>query len=263
MTDPVEHVDSWLKRQGYPGEYQVARELQKVGFRVWQGLYYNDTEGIDAKTREIDVVAAEWPPDTERTADVELVVEVKRSWDPWVVLTTSVEADLASTAPMRLVSDVARPMLDGMLNSPPVPDLLTFPERHGYNVVQALGAASTSDQSQRERNRPNPAYIALTGVVKASADRLRLLSKRAVIVFPVIVVDGPLVQLGYDGAGERILNQVVRHRLLWRGSTATAGPVIVDVVQIDHLPMWAPNVRSSTQTIAAKFEQWVTKPKAR
>lgn len=88
MTDPVAGVEKCLAKQGYPLEFQVARTFQAAGFRTWQSLHYRDTEGSEQRTREIDVVAAEWPEGTELKADVELVVEVKHSHEPWLILTT-------------------------------------------------------------------------------------------------------------------------------------------------------------------------------
>lgn len=47
----------WLVKEGYPLEYETARELTRAGYKAWQGRYYVDTE--DKTHRELDVRAEE------------------------------------------------------------------------------------------------------------------------------------------------------------------------------------------------------------
>jgi hypothetical protein len=255
MTDSVAKVDKWLEKQGYPLEYEVARTFQKAGFRAFQGIHYQDAEGTDRKTREIDVVATEWPEGTTRKSNVDFVVEVKHTHEPWLVLTTEAAVKPTDIARWLLTSEGAEAPIEGLLRAGPITDLLVVPPRYGFNVVQTI----------KDMARTNPAYVALTNVVKAANAR-REVWKRAVdrpsVYFPLVVVGGSLVQLGYDATGERILNPVLWQRIRWSGSSISDSPILVDIVTREHLPTWVTNARKSTQAISELFEAWVTPPKA-
>lgn len=254
MTDPVAKVEGWLKKQGYPLEYQVARTFQTAGFRTWQGIHYRDPEATERRTREIDVVASEWPEGTTPRSSVEFVVEVKHSHEPWLVLTTDIAGKPEDVGAWLLMTPAADAPITGLLRTPPVPEFLVMPPRHGFNVVQTV----------EDQTRPNPAYVALTNVVKAASARRNVWMKsvRPAIYLPIIVVGGSLIQLGYDASGERILNPVLWQRLRWTGSSVVDHPVTVDIVTRDHLPIWAGNARKGTQAISELLEAWVKPPAA-
>lgn len=254
MTDPQKNVENWLEKQGYPYEYEVARTLAQAGFRTWQGMHYRDTESTEQRTREIDVVAMEWPHDKEgpKRAAVELVVEVKFTKAAWLVMTTSLAVGPPSLHRLLLMTDKASAPLKGLMETPPVPNLLQLPERHGFSVVQ------TAEGGDKSRG-VDPAYAALNTVVKAANARVGEVGKHGVAVaFPVIVVAGPVFQLGYDTKGNRILNPVLWQRIRWQGSSVVDHPVLVDVVQIEHLPTWATKARKDAVVIDKLLEDWVT-----
>lgn len=252
MTDPVAGVERWLDKQGYPLEFEVARTFAKAGFRTWQGIHFRDTESTEERTREIDVVAVEWPEGIEsKRAGVEFVIEVKFTHEPWLVLTTQLPTRPESLKQYFLMTDSAAPVVSGLLANPPVPTILSLPDRHGFNVVQTV--------ADRDPTRPNPAYVALTNVVKAAHAQLKLTKKHGTrIYFPVIVVGGALLQLGYSADGSRILEPVVWQRIRWQGSSVVGHPVLVDIVQKDHLPIWAANARKDAMEIDEPLEGWVT-----
>jgi hypothetical protein len=258
MGTPTEYADHWLETHGYPLEYQVAKAMRQAGYVAWQGLHYKDTEG-DRRARDIDVVAS-LPAPIEATGEpavVEFVIEVKHSHEPWLVLTSQTPATptASSAVRYRLANRLAAQALKGITHTPPVPSLLTIPERHGFNVVQMV--------KSEEASRPNPAYIALSSVVKAAQYRVNLFSTNTsttpALAMPLIVVGGSLVRLGYDDEGERILDEVVWQRITWSGSTV-AGPTIVDVVQSDHLGTWARNAFGDAEQLRKGLSEWVTTP---
>lgn len=214
MTDPVAGVEKWLDEQGYPLEYEAARILQKSGYRAWQGIHYRATEAGERKTREIDVVASEPPLEGVPRAIVELVVEAKHTHEPWLILTSQIQSDRAVVQEGWLLkSPQAEGPLHAMAQGEAVPFLLQLPPRHGFNAVQTI---KTGDPQ-----KSNPAYAALQAVVSASVARLKQWSRDLpAIVFPVIVLGGSLVQLGYGEDGGRILEPVLWQRIRWTGSTA-------------------------------------------
>jgi hypothetical protein len=58
----------------------------------------------------------------------------------------------------------------------------------------------------------------------------------AVIVFPVIVIDGELFEASYqESSGESMTNQVSASRLYWKGSTQRHLYNVIDIVVADHL----------------------------
>jgi hypothetical protein len=95
----------------------------------------------------------------------------------------------------------------------------------------------------------------MTGVIKASAARFQIWAKHhPTIVFPVIVVGGSLVELGYEDNGDRVLRSIPHQRILWNGSTSREGSVLLDVVQRDYLPTWVEWTRQATQEIVTLYD---------
>jgi hypothetical protein len=214
-------------------------------------VHYRDPESATPRSREIDVVASE-PPVDNGGAFVELIVEAKHSHEPWLILTAEIQSDRPVLQPTWLLATrVAQPLVTGILSGESVPRLLQLEATHGFDAVQ------TSDS--RDPDRPNPAYVAMQAATKAAYARLKTWGpKTPVIVFPVIVVGGALVQLSYDNEGERQLQSVPWQRIRWQGSTVVDHAVVVDVVQRDHFDDWLVGARSSTESMIQLLTAWVT-----
>ena len=88
-------IEKWLERQGYPLEYETARQFGAAGFRVQQGIYYDPatapsdrpTAESSGKPREIDVLAG--LRNEPEGVTLSLIAECKHVQAGWVVLTTT------------------------------------------------------------------------------------------------------------------------------------------------------------------------------
>jgi hypothetical protein len=232
--ETLERVRAFLKREGYPLEYEAARTLSRAGFNTEQGLTYIDSEDGKSVTREIDVVA--WLHESVRArfrALVGLIVECKAAREPWLVLTRH-DDDAGWLEPRSLVmSDRFGKVFDA--SSLHAPAWKVQP-RHGFGLVQV--------KRGNERRDKDPAYVALVSVVKATDGYLSRLHARkqsayGAVLIPVLVTAGPLFQLGLREDGTEVLEPVVWQRLLWNGSTVRAASTVVDVVTRNHLPQYA------------------------
>jgi len=86
VTDPspiLSDVRSWLEREGYVLEMEVARLLVAAHASVTQGARYTDPE--TGKDREIDVVAfTQEPEEICQSHNLKFLVECKSTTAPWV-----------------------------------------------------------------------------------------------------------------------------------------------------------------------------------
>ena len=250
--DPVETVRRWLKEHGYPLEYEAARTLQAAGYRTWQGLHYLDAQSDSPTAREIDVVASEPACFAAPNTTLQVVIEAKHAPEPWVVLSTELEMSAEGVVQGLIYSEQAEAILLTHARTPPLPFLLHMPKRHGFSVVQAT--------KRSDPNRTNQAYAALYGVVKAARGRMEpwRKTKACTWAFPVIVMSGSLIQLGYNERGEESIAPILWQRVSWWGSSAQ--PVTVDVVQRDHFPQYVRELRASTEALGLAFKDYTSRP---
>jgi hypothetical protein len=239
VTKPeIDAVREWLDKEGYPLEFEAAREIKRAGFDAWQGRYYEDTE---AKThREIDVSAQE--PESTHNGNwrpVFVVVECKNNSKPWLVLTTTLTLD-AGFGTRFLIARGVGPNELSLETAIPGPGFLTnVPERHGYSVVQTIAGADSG-------------YGAMQSVVKASIDTVSdFTNRQPALAIPVIVLGGSLYQLGFRDDGTEILEAVLWQRVIWFGSSAARDSVQIDVVTKNYLPAYLRQLRPATKALAA------------
>lgn len=249
-ADELATVERWLKRQGYPSEYQTARELRAAGLRAEQGLYYESRDATGAvKAREIDVLAR-----SEQYAFpgvfVRLIAECKYGWPGWLILTaTSSEAlgpvwapwpaaAAAGEAVTRWLQDTAE-----WGRSAAWTTFMKIPDRFGFGLAQvetkakSKTAGGASDDSDTPAAPAKSAYEAIQQVTSAALQLVAEHEGELAFLFPLLVVDGPLFQLGFREDGEQLLEPVESQRILWRGSSAS--PVVVDVVRRRALKAYA------------------------
>lgn len=235
----IDAVRDWLGREGYPLEYETAREMARVGYRPWQGRYYKDPDTGDP--REIDVQATEPDSITSPWRPVRVVAECKQNSKPWLVLTEVVELPAGYGGNFLLTKDVPKELLVSSKDRD-ASFVLTPPERHGYMVVQAISG-------------PDTPFAALQAVTKAAQDSIAELSGgQSAICIPVIVVGGSLYQLGFEDDGREILEPVLWQRVVWHGTRPVhrerSQAVQVDVVTRAHLPAYLRSLRAATKALA-------------
>lgn len=230
-TGEVEIIRKWFSSKGYPVEFETARTLRHVGFQTTQGNYFVDERDAPATVREIDVVAT-----VAGSEFVRVVVECKRPGQPWVVMTDAYYMDPHSIVSSLVSGRRARNRLlarvDKVLKSGnPLPDYLAQVPRFGF----AIEEAAIKKSSKPDDDAKSGPYFALQKVAAAG----EAISAQGEVEFKhtvcllLLVVDGPLYQLGFDEEGKEILESVVWQRVFWRGSSGR--PTCIDVVRLENL----------------------------
>lgn len=237
--DPEKYVGNWLDRHGYRVEYEVARRLQSHGgLEVEQGRYWRDTDPRtgERKGRELDVVARRVG---ERTI-VQLVVECKYLARPWVVFERegARTSNFAATVEMLMAGAPARRFLAAHYgdSSPP----WHLKGSAAFNIVE------TRDKG--ERRPAETAFDVVSGLIRGAwAIHQATPKAKNALTLPALVVDGDLILVSYDAAGERVIRSSDFERLTWAGAVLPGAsgyereqPVTVDVLTVRGLDSWVP-----------------------
>jgi hypothetical protein len=252
----IERLTEWFTKQGYPLEFETARNFRRRNWLASQGVYYTDTASSQA--REIDVVANVETPG--RHPFVRIAIECKVLEDPIVVLVADQPEDqrvdlgwMPSTrgvaAMNAKLSSVGE--LPHLLRADRPGDLI------GYSVVR--GFRHDVDEVTNKRKDVDTAYTAISSLVGAAeAIAQDFVWGHAGIVWPVLVIDGNLVRATIDLAGEPKLEAVQWHRVLWRGSTRRPDPTLVDIVTRQLLVGWPAEMRNAVEFLEAQFGSFVS-----
>lgn len=246
----VRDVAAWLKTQGYPLEYETARILRSAGFRVEQGRHWMDTDPFSDEPvpREIDVLATAAPDDwpaKRGAAAVQLVVECKHGTGPWIVMAGSRGA--ATMGELLIGERGLRKWADERRT---LPGLLGSRRPIGFGVT--------------EKRHPDAAPAAYEAVMEATRAAYKVRSTDWPLwVLPVVVVDGALLALSYDGEGHESLREVERARLSWSGAALRSSggmlggsvmrqePVLVEIVQRSALERFAVQAWRTAEAVRA------------
>src|SRR4051794_34375108 len=186
----LEEVLKWVDEQGFALEMRTAAAFKAAGFEVQQPIHYFDHES--KKLREMDVHARYL--DHSGILNVIFLVECKSSKKPWVLLSS---ADTLSgynrLFSFAVTSERARRALSehlpGMIETF---DWLKKDGIKGYSLRQAFSDIDS-------------AYAAAVGLAKASsamASHPVSRNHQLTFVFPILVVDSPIVQCVLNPQGE-------------------------------------------------------------
>ncbi len=185
----IPQVRDWLEAQGFTLEMRTASAFRAAGFVVRQSSHYIDPE--TGKGREIDVVASD--PNHLGVVDITFIIECKSIKKPWVLLCSpDTVAGYNRFFAFGVLSDKTIEAMAARVTE--LVDKLPWLKKDrlvGYGVRQALSGSDV-------------AYTAGIAVAKACDSWVRRPGKHYVppyiAAFPVIVVDGPLLQcsLGDD-----------------------------------------------------------------
>ena len=240
MTDQTGEDDlktkvmTWLRKGGWPLEYEVGRAFRAAGFRAEQGRSYVDP--LDGtRSREIDVLATSVFGGSAYLQCL-AVVECKHSaGHPWVVLTSdavAVDWDPIATQGLASVGGVAK--------------CVPLSRPHAFGAVQAL--------DKTEVDRGDQAYAAMNQAVSGAVGTLRRSQARSMLVLPVVVIDAPLFVLRVDDGKER-LEVVDWYRLRWYGAQAFPEATAVDLVTRPFAGTYAIELRNEFQAVAVSAER--------
>ncbi len=238
-------IYEWLTSQGYPLEMYVSRSFIQSGFRVIQSDYFDDAESGDS--RELDVRASVQESIGDVLFRISFAVECKATpGKPWVLFTSKSRiADPARVA-QRGCSEIARKLQDTLAHSKDIQSLPLFqiPDRAAYSITQAFTSGH------------DVAYDAAMSVSKAAGSLIRDANKYtsighpiALLTFPVIVVDAPVVEAYLDEHGEMIVSAVDSGVLIWRNPVMHNLLNMISIVQCDGIESFATTMRASCQAV--------------
>lgn len=263
----VAKVRQWLNDQGAPLEMRCAHAFHASGAEVLQSGYYLSPQG---KSREIDITAhltTSWfvqprngqelrePRVSRMVLDLCCVVECKSgplSQKPWIVFSSDRTLFPAKTRFHRLGTPCARRALVEASLDRETHELALF--QLGQRIGYSLACAFKSETKNADTY--DPAFSALSSVVAAAVSKAEpeqgdtkwpeYISR---LVFPVLVVDTPLVECWLDEAGEMQLQECERARILWRNPAFDRSAVIVDVVHERALRTLIGEVKAALERI--------------
>ena len=240
----AEKTAAWIAKGGIPLEYEAARALSQAQFSVAQGESYATESEAGLKLREIDVVGT---LSFETNVTTMLVVECKRTTDhPWLVLSNRRQVDTRGTleatvarAPVRdaVVQAYGRPGGSG------IPIHLLPVDRPGFSAVVALDKEDDDDRN-KARNAIAQAVSAASGLV----DNRQF---DPIVAWPVVVIDGPLLELSYDALGTQEIREVPRKRIFWSG--VVHGKVAIDIVRSNEFHRYADEAYWGLKDLGARL----------
>jgi hypothetical protein len=248
----------WLTTQGYPLEMRTARAFLKDG-HVTQSGYYFDSESNCY--REIDVqVGMSSKRKDDSWLEITLCIEVKSSTEkPWVLFCMDRDSPLHPIASV-VQRFCSRPMYAWLSRQKRFRGVRELPlfeiePNPGHSLVRAsLGQGMGEDV----------AYKAVLSAVKAChwattrTDMRPGVDTIPIMAIPVVVIDAPLFKCTLDGQGKLQLSRVNMGTLIWHDNRLVpmAPPnVIVNVVTEAGLPDFVERVRSSVETLIARYER--------
>jgi hypothetical protein len=252
-------VIEWLNSSGATVELFTARALSANGLEVTQGLYLRDPETPET-AREIDVIGTRQVQLVDvGTIAAYLVMECKYTPKPWVIVRGRPE--YASSMPNfdRITTVFGRQWLDSARAHPAINQGHTFQQeaRPGHALVTAYvpDDPSPSGTPRANKNNQDSAYAAIMGATKASrawADFLTEQDKERGgttfgVVFPVVVVRGPLYEAWLDG--DKITARPIPSGQVYWNHPSITHPVIVDVVTTGELEGFTRRFRETAEAL--------------
>lgn len=250
-------VHGWLEKQGYPLEMLVARAFNNSDFYVKMSDFYTDFE--TGKPREIDVTAQYF---TEAFSSLPVLLQVsfhiecKSSPDkPWILFASDTSKDEIGLGYERFISsNIYQTFLTGMLSQSNrhlfYPKLEKFvsiiPQNVGYGITQAF------------TNGQDITFQALTSALKSAVSRIELFNAsskitekkyQCAIAFPVVVVDGTLLEGKIDKNGKIQLAEIDSGMLHWKFPNPTRSSPLVSIITKSSLENYAKNASSAAKNL--------------
>lgn len=247
-------VAEWLSGEGYPLEFRVAEKFREARFQVRQGQYVRDPE--THLPREIDVLASRTRSRNRHLARVYNVVECKYSrHKPWVVFTGPSRISPAACIAQTIATDAGHAALwalagdEGLQNL----DVFSSPERPGFGGREAFSKNVDVFYNSMQ------SVVSLSYLLTQSYDKPpRYPSealKRAVVAFPVIVLDGTLFEAWFNRDSDELeVRERDRIRLHWRGAERWKMHATVDVVTVHSLSSFTERRSADATRVLAKVQ---------
>ena len=236
--DVTDKVSEWLSNEGYPLEFFSASTFHSNGFQVRQGYYVQDLQSDSP--REIDVLA-EMTSFSPEPSFLRICYAVECKWSgdkPWVVF-TSRHHQIAESAciAQTIGSEVGEAILWSLAGDKTFQSLNTFntPETPGFNGRQVF--SKSNDVFYSAMQSVASAANSLAKEYNHGNKSLQEILHAAIIIFPVIVLDGLLYKAIFNEANGQIeLENTDQIRIHWRGAETSKFPfTTIDIVTSSKL----------------------------
>jgi hypothetical protein len=279
----VASVRSWLAAQGYPLEMRTAAAFQRAGADVSQSQYILTSDG---KSREVDVLARFWrmwpiltstelddmKPTSAHLFGLTAICECKsgpRSQKPWIVFTSSHHPiqSLPLLRFMRFGSSLGlKLLLEGARSATEIEtlDIFKAPERCGYSLAVAHLKSNDNNIGSKKDANSDQGYdhafgtlMKLTATAKAAAAELESTSALLVnfLIFPVIVVDTPIVECWLDDTNQIQLQECDRATIVWKTPKESSGLTIIDIVQESGMGAYVAQLRTAFEQLLERYRE--------
>lgn len=250
----VDEVGKWLAKHGYPFELKVGKTLSDAGWEVEHSRLFSDVD--TAKTRELDIVANVHAADSRSSSIVHVnwCVECKSNiGKPWVVFTSRKDAEHIAGQTYMVPGQLAAIAILKGLEATGILETFRIPERIGHGVVSAFSDAKVRD--------PTSAFSATLGVLSAAVALtrsknefwLRHAGGAAILnlFVPIVVLDGDLLEMHLDDAGDPVLSEVVEALTWVPDPTSADSSMLVRIVTKRSLPAFAKRAFEDSAALAS------------
>ncbi len=235
QPDLTKKLATWLDKQGYPLEMQIASYVRKhTSFDIRQGWHYKDPES--GNSREIDIVCTASEP--RGIAEINFVIECKATKKPWVLFSS----DDAASSYNRLSSFglFSKSALSAVVQKL-FPSNLDRIRDEDYDLAKSIpwlwkdGLVGYAATQAFKGNKDIP-YAASLSAVKAG---IWLLSNSLwqsaeyrpySISFPIIVTTSLLFECSLDSNGKPILDEIKHGHLFFKQHINEFSATCVSVV---------------------------------
>ena len=211
-NDLVNKVRKWIDESGYGLEMRAASLFRQAGLPTIQGEFYLDPES--GVPRETDIHVYEPHGITYDQASVSVVAECKRTSKPWVLFSTQRQFDSTASVEQRLTTPSGARVLKALASQAAVQQLSLFqlPTHLGYSLV-----AASLDKADKDRDGGGDrAYSGLLSVTTAAGAILEKNRGFAAMAWPLLVLEGQLLQAVLNQQGDIDVTQIDRGILAWR-----------------------------------------------
>jgi hypothetical protein len=231
----LDEAKKWLTEQGFPLEMRTAKTFRNAGFEVKQAPLYADDEA--GKWREIDLIALS--PDYVGLTQIAFTIECKSSKKPWILFSSGETLGMNVFWTYCLMNQNARKIMASV----------------GWNDVSDDGLepgavfkrfrwlkknADVAFTFRQAFSDKDTAYTALVSSIKAASHLMRAEHDGGVthfrFVFPMVVVDSPLLLCKLGETGEPELTQVNSGEILFTNPDRNEDVTCIRIVTIDALP---------------------------
>ncbi|HWR17974.1 MAG TPA: hypothetical protein VN577_24310 [Terriglobales bacterium] len=238
-----DEVRNWLEKQGYPLEMRAASLFKQAGFEVRQSWYYPDAE--TGKSRELDILVRD--PDFIGIVDIEFAIECKAIKKPWLVLSTSETVSYNRAFSFAITSEAARRFVCSPERIHWFLDNLAWFSKDdltGYSLRQSF--------SDGQEDIP---YATGMSVLKAAHCRLEKAPRpkcpKFQFIFPVIVIDSPLLRCWLGGNGQLEMQEVSEGEYLFDPANSNIRGTAIRVVTLSGLPKFVKTAKFVAEQVRA------------